>query len=121
MEEIVARPQPVRVFGKFRNVGARDANLLCATVRLTWRRDFGGGGVPESIISNLLRLKVDDEHWKSCLANLVDWGLIELAPAERGDARRLKVTTDGRGWAIDLCGLRQQERKHVDGVDFEAQ
>lgn len=118
MEELVERSQPVRVFGKFRNVGARDANLLCAAVRLTWRRDCGGG-VPESIISNLLRLKVDDDHWKSCLGNLVDWGLIELAPAERGDARRLKVTTEGRGWAIDLCGLRQLDRKPVDGIDFE--
>jgi hypothetical protein len=119
MEEILEKKrQPVKFGGLFRSDGfgvveAREANRLNACVRFAWRRDVGDG-VGEGTLAALVRLHKEDPDFKICLQRLLDWRYIELVPAVRGDARRIKVTAIGKGLAIELCGERQVAKQPVD-------
>jgi hypothetical protein len=120
MEPIVEKkPQPVRFDGKFRSdeygiVEAREANRLNAFVRLGWNNDRHGEGVSEGSLAGLMRVKKEDEAFKICLQRLLTWGYIELYPAVRGDARRIKVTSLGQQLAVELRGELQVAKKPVD-------
>lgn len=67
------------------------------------------GTLPEGLLANYVKDRMNTATWKSCIARLLARNLIHMLSVWNhgsGSARRIALTEDGERWAKVLCSNR---------------
>ncbi len=106
----------IRHFGLFRPGVTKEQALMDRYILI---RSFRRGSQTEGKLANWCGYNLQEEVWIEAMGRLESYGLIEFGKAAYGNARTVRLTKDGAGWAMDLTCEAQIQEQDDQRKDFK--